>query len=113
MSKKEIQPCDYITLYPNTYTDEQDMFTSSEILELKTREAALIERNETGYYCCKKRHADLYMKLKAAYAPYITREHPKMLNHSWNTHTKRINEYRCCILHTQERHILHDRFFGN
>ena len=77
--------CNYILTYQDVYSIEQNIYSQSDMLELKFRERSLIERNETGYYRCKKLHSELYAKLKAAYAPYITTKISKMLNHKWTT----------------------------
>ena len=112
-TQEEIEACSYTMSYQNTYTDKQTMFTSSEMLKLKNREKALIKRNATGYYRCKKYHADLYIKLKSAYAPYIQIENLMMMNHSWSTQKNKAMNTSAAAYAPKLCNILNYRFAIN
>ena len=64
---------------------DADVFTAREMSALKERERAIAERNDSGYYRCKKKHPALYRDLCLVYNKYITRENLEMLHRSWDT----------------------------
>ena len=68
----EKQECNYVKKFKQTY-DNGKMFAPTELDDLRKRELVLIERNETGYYCCKIKHAQLYKDVSLVFQPYITK----------------------------------------
>ena len=68
-----------------SYNNDDGIFSEVEMDKLKLREKELIDRNTSGYYRCKIRHAKLYEDMKTAYADYITPAMLKQLQHCWDT----------------------------
>ena len=85
MSEDECIDNEYFKEISETHDDAANLFTSAELEDLKKREAALMERNEKGYYHSKIDHADLYREISAAYQPYITEDMLSQLQHTWST----------------------------
>ena len=71
----------------DTHDDAANVFSNTELEDLKKRELALMERNERGYYRSKLEHAELYTQMSAVYQPYIKEEMLEMLRHPWSTQT--------------------------
>ena len=62
-----------------------EIFSVSELDDLKRKERELIERRENGYYRNKEIHKNAYKQIYEAYLPFITRENLLMLHHPWST----------------------------
>ena len=65
--------------------DPKEIFTITELADLKKKERALIERRQNGYYRDKHKHKKAYEQIVEVYAPYISRENLLMLHHPWST----------------------------
>ena len=65
--------------------DPKELFTLTELVDLKKKEKTLIERRQNGYYRNKHKHKKAYEQIVEVYAPYITRENLLMLHHPWST----------------------------
>ena len=72
ISDKEINDNTYFSKMNNTSDDATQLFSNTELEDLRKRELALMQRNEKGYYRSKIHHVELYRKMSAAYQPYIT-----------------------------------------
>ena len=66
----------------SNYDYIENIFTPTELVELKAREKALLERNEKGYYCCKVKHPKLYNDMTLVYNAYNTISMLKQLCHA-------------------------------
>ena len=73
VSSGEVGTCNYLHSYVHTLDAKENIFSPTEMEDLKKRELALIERNDRGYYRCKLKYSILYDEITAAYAPYITK----------------------------------------
>lgn len=62
---KEVGGCDFFTSILDTICDATDVFSLTEMKALKERERAVAERQEEGYYRCKRKHAKLYQQLSS------------------------------------------------
>ena len=68
-----------------SYDDVGNTFAPTELEDWKKTEAALVQRNQRGYYRSKITHAQLYKDMTLAYQPYIEEEMLKQLQHSFST----------------------------
>ena len=70
----------------NDYLDNPtEIFSVSELNDLKRKERDLIQRRENGYYRNKEIHKNAYKQIYEAYLPFISRENLLMLHHPWST----------------------------
>ena len=65
--------------------DPKQLFTITELIDLKNKKRTLIERRQNGYYRDKNKYKKAYEQIVEVYAPYITRENLLMLHHPWST----------------------------
>ena len=66
---------------------EENIFAADDLKDIIKKQKAMLVRNEKGYYPCRQRDKQLYDDMMSAYAPYITTEAMKQLNHLWHTQT--------------------------
>jgi hypothetical protein len=62
-----------------------EIFSVSELDDLKRKERELIQRRVNGYYRNKDKHKNAYKQIYDAYLPFITRENLLMIHHPWST----------------------------
>ena len=65
--------------------DGANLFSVSELEDLKKKERVLNERNHKGYYRCKIKHAKTYETISSTYQKFITEERLRQLHHPWST----------------------------
>ena len=84
IDKDEVEEYNFVKQL-QTYDDVGNTFAPTELDDWKKTEAALVERNQRGYYRSKITHAQLYKDMTLAYQPYIQEEMLKQLQHSFST----------------------------
>ena len=83
-SEGEEQDNKFFAKVEKTYAEE-NIFAADDLEDMVKKEKVMLERNEKGYYRCRQRDKQLYDDMMQAYAPYITTEAMKQLNHNWHT----------------------------
>ena len=84
MSDDEKEDNKFFAKLEQTYCEE-NIFSVDDLKDMIKKEKAMLDRNERGYYRCRQRDKQLYDDMMSAYAPYITTEAMKQLNHNWHT----------------------------
>ena len=84
LSDDEKEDNKFFAKLERTYCEE-NIFSADDLKDMIKKEKTMLVRNERVYYRCRQRDKQLYDDMMEAYAPYITTEAMKQLNHNWHT----------------------------
>ena len=79
----------------DNYDIKENIFFSNKIMELRTREKALFDRNQKGYYPCKVHYKQLYINITNAYAHFIGK--PMLWMLKWGKYTTERGVKQQCV----------------